>query len=147
MGKAVTAVTRNREPDEREQLAGRIMRELGNVADPATCFPPLDPTVAARALAAMGGQEPDKGRRLYALQAMTHPDCKGWHDRQADPGPDMACGGKRRRGLVHSKLAHGQAAGRDLAASSSADHAAAPICSAPNLAAHSSHFSLLTFVL
>lgn len=77
MGKAVTTVTRNREPGKREQLAGRMMRELGNVADLATCFPPLGPTVDARALAAMGGQEPDKGRRLIAAQAMTHPDRKG----------------------------------------------------------------------
>ena len=80
MGKAVTAVTRNREPDEREQLAGRIMRELGSVADPATCFPPLDPTVDARALAAMGGQEPERppplcfaGNDASRLQRLARP--------------------------------------------------------------------------
>ena len=39
------------------------------------------------------------------------------------------------------------AAGRDLAASASADHADAPICSMPNLATHESHFSSLTIVL
>ena len=38
-------------------------------------------------------------------------------------------------------------AGRDLAASASADHADAPICSPPNLATHESHFSSLTIVL
>ena len=44
---------RDFETSEWEQLVGSIMREVGKVADPATCFPPPDPTVAAKASEAM----------------------------------------------------------------------------------------------
>ena len=53
VGEAVTTVMRDFEPSEWEQLVGRIMRELGNMSDPATCFPPPDPAVAAKASEAM----------------------------------------------------------------------------------------------
>ena len=53
VGEAVTTVMRDFETSEWEQLVGRIMREVANVADPATCFPPPDPAVAAKASEAM----------------------------------------------------------------------------------------------
>ena len=49
MGEAVTTVMRDYEPADWEALVGRIMGEVAKVADPATCFPPPDPTVAAKA--------------------------------------------------------------------------------------------------
>ena len=66
MGKAITAVTRYHAPGKREQPAGRIMRVAGRAAGPAARLSPPDPAAAARSLAAMGGREPDKGRRLIA---------------------------------------------------------------------------------
>ena len=75
VGEAVTTVMRDFETSEWEQLVGRIMRELGNVADPATCFPPLDPTVAAKASEAMRKvRNLTKTDALIAAQAMMDPE-------------------------------------------------------------------------
>ena len=75
VGEAVTTVMRDFETSEWEQLVGRIMRELGNVADPATCFPPLDPTVAAKASEAMREVgNLTKTDALIVAQAMLDPD-------------------------------------------------------------------------
>ena len=75
VGEAVTTVMRDFETSEWEQLVGRIMRELGNVADPATCFPPPDPTVAAKASEAMREVgNLTKTDALIVAQAMLDPD-------------------------------------------------------------------------
>ena len=75
VGEAVTTVMRDFETSEWEQLVGRIMRELGNVADPATCFPPLDPTVAAKAQEAMRGVKGmTKTDALIVAQALMDPE-------------------------------------------------------------------------
>ena len=75
VGEAVTTVMRDFETSEWEQMVGRIMRELGNVADPATCFPPLDPTVAAKASEAMRKvRNLTKTDTLIAAQAMMDPE-------------------------------------------------------------------------
>ena len=75
VGEAVTTVMRDFEPSDWEQLVGRIMRELGNVADPATCFPPLDPTVAAKASEAMREVgNLTKTDALIVAQAMLDPE-------------------------------------------------------------------------
>ena len=66
---------RDFETSEWEQLVGRIMRELVNVADPATCFPPLDPTVAAKAQEAMRGVKGmTKTDALIVAQALMDPE-------------------------------------------------------------------------
>ena len=49
IGEAVATVMRDFDPDEWEEVVGRIMRAIANVADPATCLPPLDTEVAERA--------------------------------------------------------------------------------------------------
>ena len=75
VGEAVTTVMRDFETSEWEQLVGRIMRELGNVADPATCFPPLDPTVAAKASEAMREVKGmTKTDALIVAQALMDPE-------------------------------------------------------------------------
>ncbi len=81
---------------------------------------------------------------------MTHPDCKGWHDQQPILGPLWLVEEKDGEGdedLAHSKSFEGHAAGWDRAASASAVHADAPICSVPNSATSASHSSSLTSVL
>ena len=75
VGEAVTTVMRDFETSEWEQLVGRIMRELVNVADPATCFPPLDPTVAAKASEAMREVKGmTKTDALIVAQALMDPE-------------------------------------------------------------------------
>ena len=75
MGQAVTTVTRYHEPGKREQLAGRIMRAVGRAADPATCFPPPDPAVAAKASEAMKEVKGmTKTDALIVAQAMMDPE-------------------------------------------------------------------------
>ena len=75
MGEAVTTVMRDYEPAEWEALVGRIMREVGNVADPATCFPPPDPAVAAKAQEAMREVKGmTKTDALIAAQALMDPE-------------------------------------------------------------------------
>ena len=75
VGEAVTTVMRDFEPSEWEQLVGRIMRELGNVSDPATCFPPPDPEVAAKARESMNKVKGmTKTDALIVAQAMMDPE-------------------------------------------------------------------------
>ena len=75
VGEAVTTVMRDYDTADWERQAGRIMREVGSVADPATCFPPPDPSVAEKAREAMravGGMT--KTDALIAAQAMMDPE-------------------------------------------------------------------------
>ena len=75
MGEAVTTVMRDYEPDDWEALVGRIMGEVNKVADPATCFPPPDPAVAAKAQEAMRKVKGmTKTDALIAAQALMDPE-------------------------------------------------------------------------
>ena len=75
MGEAVTTVMRDYEPDDWEALVGRIMREVNKVADPATCFPPPDPAVAAKAQEAIRKVKGmTKTDALIAAQALMDPE-------------------------------------------------------------------------
>ena len=75
MGEAVTTVMRDYEPDDWEALVGRIMGEVAKVADPATCFPPPDPAVAAKAQEAMQKVKGmTKTDALIAAQALMDPE-------------------------------------------------------------------------
>ena len=75
VGEAVTTVMRDFETSEWEQLVGRIMREVGKVADPATCFPPPDPAVAAKAQEAMREVKGmTKTDALIVAQALMDPE-------------------------------------------------------------------------
>ena len=75
VGEAVTTVMRDFDPAEWEHLVGRIMREVSNVADPATCFPPPDPAVAAKASEAMRKvRNLTKTDALIVAQAMMDPN-------------------------------------------------------------------------
>ena len=66
---------RDFDPAEWEHLVGRIMREVSNVADPATCFPPPDPAVAAKASEAMREVEGmTKTDALIVAQALMDPE-------------------------------------------------------------------------
>ena len=49
IGEAVATVMRDYDPDEWEEVVGRMMRAIADVADPATCLPPLDTAVVERA--------------------------------------------------------------------------------------------------
>ena len=75
MGEAVTTVMRDYEAADWEALVGRIMGEVGKVADPATCFPPPDPPVAAKAQEAMRKVKGmTKTDALIAAQALMDPE-------------------------------------------------------------------------
>ena len=74
-GEAVTTVMRDFESSEWAELVGRIMREVANVADPATCFPPPDPTVAAKASEVMREVKGmTKTDALIVAQALMDPE-------------------------------------------------------------------------
>ena len=45
IGEAVATVMRDYDPDEWEEVVGRMMQAIADVADPATCLPPLDTAV------------------------------------------------------------------------------------------------------
>ena len=49
IGEAVATVMRDYDPDEWEEVVGRMMQAIASVADPATCLPPLDTAVVDRA--------------------------------------------------------------------------------------------------
>ena len=75
VGEAVTTVMRDFESSEWAELVGRIMREVANVADPATCFPPSDPEVAAKASEAMREVKGmTKTDALIVAQALMDPE-------------------------------------------------------------------------
>ena len=75
MGEAVTTVMRDYERADWEALVGRIMGEVAKVADPATCFPPPDPAVAAKAQEAMRKVKGmTKTDALIAAQALMDPE-------------------------------------------------------------------------
>ncbi len=49
IGEAVATVMRDYDPDEWEEVVGRMMDAIASVADPATCLPPLNTAVVERA--------------------------------------------------------------------------------------------------
>ena len=49
IGEAVATVMRDYDPDEWEEVVGRMMDAIASVADPATCLPPLNTAVVKRA--------------------------------------------------------------------------------------------------
>ena len=75
VGEAVTTVMGDFESGEWAELVGRIMREVANAAGPATCFPPPDPTVAAKASeAAREVKGMTKTDALIVAQALMDPE-------------------------------------------------------------------------
>ena len=75
IGEAVATVMRDFDPDEWEEVVGRIMQAIASVADPATCLPPLDTAVAksARRLKTSIKRMTDTDA-LFAAQALHDPE-------------------------------------------------------------------------
>ena len=116
MGEAVTTVMRDYEPADWEALVGRIMDEVAKVADPATCFPPPDPAVAAKAQEAMKEVKGmTKTDALIAAQALMDPESQklATTDRQLQSAEwlakeeiDMRKSGERSKRLKFDKGAY-----------------------------------------
>ena len=75
IGETVATVMRDFDPDEWEETVGRIMRAAADVADPATCLPPLDTAVAERARRLMNNiKRWTDTDALFAAQALQGPE-------------------------------------------------------------------------
>ena len=75
IGEAVATVMRDYGPDEWEGAVGRIMQAVADVADPATCLPPLDTAVAERARRLMSNiKRLTDTDALFAAQALQDPE-------------------------------------------------------------------------
>ena len=75
VGEAVTTVMRDHDAAEWEELVGRIMRAIGRVADPATCFPPPEPAAAELAGRMMAGdRKMTKTDAFVAAQSLLDPE-------------------------------------------------------------------------
>ena len=75
VGEAVTTVMRDRDSSEWEETVGRIMRAIGKVADPATCFPPPEPAAAELAGRMMAGdRKMTRTDAFVAAQALLDPE-------------------------------------------------------------------------
>ena len=77
IGEAVATIMRDYDPDEWEEVVGRMMEAIASVADPATCLPPLDTAVVDRAdqlkSRIMGLTDTDA---LLAAQALNDPQAQ-----------------------------------------------------------------------
>ena len=74
IGEAVATIMRDFDPGDWEMVIGKVVRTIGSVADPATCFPPPEPAVAEVAgqmMARVKGLT--KTDALVAAQALMDP--------------------------------------------------------------------------